>query len=512
MFSLATVSALCVIVLTLVWSSKQTKRKGLPLPPGPRPLPLLGNAHQINTSQPWLTYAAWGKQYGGIVYSRLLGQDYIIINDENIVKTLLDQRGAIYSDRPVIATYMNKMCGIDFNTSFLPYGDLWRAHRKIFHQTLREDKAALYHDLYLRKAHDFVQNLINFPGDLETHAETLTASLIMAVTYGYETQIRDDPFVNRVQGLVDIVLQTITPALSALLTGLPFFERLPEWFPGAAFKRRSRLCRDLSAEVVERPFQYVIEQMAKEIAPQSMVSDFHRNAIAKGEGDQDRVLKEVAATVYVGGFKTTSSNLHSFLLAMVLYPEVQQRAQAEIDAVIGDDRLPNFDDRAALPYVEAICREVLRWSPAAPLSVPHATSNDDTFNGYYIPKGATVILNAWGIAHNEAVYPDPFHFKPERHFTADGQLKDDSLSNNLFFGSGRRICPGRFFAERSMWAAIVSVLSSIRIEKARGPDGKEIEVRPDFTTGMVIYPKPFQCSVTSRSATKEKLLRGKVTA
>ncbi|KAH7913512.1 cytochrome P450 [Hygrophoropsis aurantiaca] len=478
----------------------QNKRKNLPLPPGPRALPLLGNALQINVSQPWLTYTAWGKRYGGIVYSCILGQDFVIINDENIARTLLDRRGAIYSDRPVLGA--NKLFGLDFNTGLLPYGDVWRAHRKIYHQTLRSDRAALYHDIYFRKAHDFVQNLINFPDDLEAHVQTLSASLIMAVTYGYETQIRDDPFVHRVQELINIITQTITPERSALLIAFPFLEHFPEWFPGAAFKRRARLCRDLAAEVVERPFQYVIEQMAKEIAPQSMVSDFQRDAIARGEDHQNEMVKGVAAT--------TSSTLHVFLLAMVLYPEVQQRAQAEIDAVVGDERLPNFDDRAALPYVEAICREVLRWNPVVPLSLPHATSSDDTFNGYYIPKGAIVVINAWGITHNEIAYPDPFQFKPERHFTADGQLKDDPLFNNLGFGLGRRICPGRHFAERSVWAAIVSVLSCVRIEKARGPDGREIEVLPKFTTGLAIHPKPFQYSVVSRSATKAKLLRGKI--
>lgn len=63
----------------------------------------------------------------------------------------------------------------------------------------------------------------------------------------------------------------------------------------------------------------------------------------------------------------TASTLVIFILAMMLYPEVQERAWKEIDAVVGTERLPNFEDRLSLPYVEAVLRETLRWHPVFPL-------------------------------------------------------------------------------------------------------------------------------------------------
>ncbi|KAH7922164.1 cytochrome P450 [Leucogyrophana mollusca] len=481
--------ALCLIPVALVWWPRQNKTNGLPLPPGPRPLPLLGNALQINVTQPWLTYAAWGRRYGGIVYSRLLGQDFIIINDEKIARALLDQRGAIYSDRPVIGT--NKLFGLDFNTGLLPYGETWRVHRKIFNQTLRGEAAASYHNLYLRKAYDFALNLMDFPDELEAHVQTISASLIMAITYGHEAQTRDDPFVNRIQQVVDIITQVLTPERGALLMAFPLLEHLPAWFPGAAFKRLARPCRELVKEIMERPFEHVKGQMAQGKAPQSMVSDF-LTQLHGDSGDavteQEQVMMEVAATVCIADSSQTSSTLYVFLLAMVLYPEVQERAHAEISAIVGDDRLPDFDDRSSLPYVEAICRETLRWQPVVPLSLPHATSSNDTYEGYFIPKGANrphfvLIL---GMTHDETRYPDASSFKPERHFNPDGQLKDEPIPGNLGFGLGRRICPGLYFADRSMWAAVVTVLASLRLAKAKDPDGREVEVRPDFTTGLAM--------------------------
>lgn len=80
---------------------------------------------------------------------------------------------------------------------------------------------------------------------------------------------------------------------------------------------------------------------------------------------------------------------------MTLYPEVQRKAQEEIDNVVGTRRLPSFDDREKLPYVDAIVKEVLRWHPVAPLGLPHMTTDNDIFNGYLIPKGALIISNIW---------------------------------------------------------------------------------------------------------------------
>ena len=89
------------------------------------------------------------------------------------------------------------------------------------------------------------------------------------------------------------------------------------------------------------------------------------------------------------------ATLYAFFLAMTLYPEIQQRAQAEIDAVIGHDRLPGFQDREDLPFVNAICTELLRWLPVAPLGVPHRSIRDDEYEGYFIPKDSMFIINIW---------------------------------------------------------------------------------------------------------------------
>jgi cytochrome P450 len=80
---------------------------------------------------------------------------------------------------------------------------------------------------------------------------------------------------------------------------------------------------------------------------------------------------------------------------MTLYPEVQRKAQEEIDAVVGTHRLPNIDDRDSLPYIDSLLKEVLRWGPATPLAGPHRVTRDDEHDGYFIPEGTSVIVNVW---------------------------------------------------------------------------------------------------------------------
>jgi len=99
--------------------------------------------------------------------------------------------------------------------------------------------------------------------------------------------------------------------------------------------------------------------------------------------------------MYAAGTDTTVSSLMSFFVAALLHPEIQIRAQEEIDAVTGRERLPTFEDRQRLPFVDAICKEVLRWRPVVPLAIPHAATEDNVYRGFFIPKGALVIGNSW---------------------------------------------------------------------------------------------------------------------
>ena len=190
---------------------------------------------------------------------------------------------------------------------------------------------------------------------------------------------------------------------------------------------------------------------------------------------------------------------------MTLHPEVQRKAQEEIERVVGRDRLPTFEDRAQLPYLECVIREVYRWNPAAPLGVAHQLSQDDVYEGYFIPKGTTVIPNIWAMLHDPEMYPEPFSFNPDRFANMSRSEFKRSDPRNFMFGFGRRICVGQHFADNVVFCALATVLATLDIRKKVGDDGKEITpevVYPQF----VGRPKPFVCDVRLRSQTAGALI------
>jgi cytochrome P450 len=80
---------------------------------------------------------------------------------------------------------------------------------------------------------------------------------------------------------------------------------------------------------------------------------------------------------------------------MALHPEVQTKAQEELDRVLGPNKLPTFEDRSKLPYIDAMVKESLRWHPVAPMGIPHMCTVDDVYEGYRIPKGSLIMANIW---------------------------------------------------------------------------------------------------------------------
>jgi cytochrome P450 len=227
----------------------------------------------------------------------------------------------------------------------------------------------------------------------------------------------------------------------------------------------------------------------------------------------DRDFSYIPASLFGAGSDTTASTLCTAFLALVTHPETLHAAHHELDTIIGPNRSPTFDDEANLPYIRALTKEVLRWRPVAVLGgTPHASTEDDRYEGYYIPSGTTVLGNSWAINLNEEYYRNPHHFDPTRFFDealaerskAPKGKPHPSKSGHSSFGWGRRICPGAGLAENSLYIALARILWAFDVK------GREGVVYDTFayTEGFNIRPRKFECDVRVRSeAHREVLMR-----
>jgi cytochrome P450 len=186
----------------------------------------------------------------------------------------------------------------------------------------------------------------------------------------------------------------------------------------------------------------------------------------------------------VGGSETVSAMMSWWTLAMLAYPKTQARAQAELDAVVGRERLPTFADYPHLPYIRAMVKEVLRWKPVAPLGGPHRCTKDDWYEGMFIPKGAICLPNVWCMNRDPEVYGEnASHFEPARYLDANGDIvpgpSDAKEEGHTTYGFGRRICIGRYVANDSLFINMAMLLWATKIERKKDALGQLLPLDVD---------------------------------
>ncbi|KAL0931244.1 cytochrome p450 oxidoreductase [Colletotrichum truncatum] len=497
------------VVDRLLRSRKNANR--LPLPPGPKPLPFVGNIRDLPKRG---TFGAhhWVKfkdLYGPISSVQVMGKTIIVVNDADMASEIFEKRSTTFSSRAKL-TVAGDLVGWKDSTGGLPYNNTWRVHRKHMARIIgSKTSTAQYDKLQEEEAGHFLLHLLESPQNLEDHIKRLVnadpevGSIILSMVFGYNTeQFKKDGLLDLMNKVMDDFTRIATIG-TYMVDIFPLLRYVPEWFPGTGWKQEAKQYAEEYMATVEKPYRFVQHQMAEGKDDQSYLS---RLLSATGDEPDDTYdVKMTAQSLFAGGSDTSVSALYSFFLAMTLYPDIQKKAQAEIDRVIGSERLPNLDDRENLPYIEALLSEVFRWHPIAPMGIGHASSEDATFNGYFIPAGAIVVGNIWWFTHDPAVYKDPMEFRPERYVDGQGH-EPETDPRKYVFGFGRRICPGRLLAENTLYLTIVQVLAVFNIEK-KIIDGKVIEPEEKFLPGLISHPAHFETSIKPRSPHHEQLIR-----
>ncbi|EIW86005.1 cytochrome P450 [Coniophora puteana RWD-64-598 SS2] len=343
-----------------------------------------------------------------------------------------------------------------------------------------------------------LHSLLCTPEEFEEHIELFSASIILSTVYGCDVASKDDPLFITVKRANAAVMTYSTPLILGVIDALPWLPRFPHWLPDGGMKEIIAFVTASAQDLVHAPLRHFSQSKDIDNPRESMVGDFYQMRSEKEIPSTTEVaMKWAAATAFAAGTDTTFSTIVCFIYAMILHPDVQRRAQAQLDPVVGHERPPTLDDRKGLPLIDAILREVIRWIPVVPTNLPHAVSENDIYEGYFIPKGANVIVNIWAIFRDEKRYPDPEAFNPDRFLTSDGALTND-MSYMTVFGFGRRICPGRHLAETSIWVAMANMLAAFTFETLENVNGKSWEEDIKWTWGITARPTGFKCTITPR--------------
>ncbi|CAL1703282.1 unnamed protein product [Somion occarium] len=469
--------------------------------PGPNPIPFLGNVHQLPMEYQERSILEWGKTYGNIIYARFFQTHTIMINSPEIAQDLLEKRSANYSDRPHMVL-QGELMGWSKMLTHAHYGDRFRKLRKWTHDAFMS-KAALrtYRPIQERETYILLSGLVDSPNEFVSHFTRFTAATLAEIAYGHTVTSLDDKYIHLADRAASETVEAGSPG-SMLVDFIPILQYYPTWLPGSGWKRNALRIRELGVAMNDTPYNMVKDKMAEGRAKPSFVSSllekFYRDGNLTSEDEED--IKCAAGVLYGAGTETTANVFTAFILAMTMYPDVFRKAQAEIDRVIGPDRLPDFDDRESLPYLECIIREVYRWHPPTPLGIPHCSMRDDEYNGRVIPGQSLIIANMWGMMREPENFPNPEEFCPER-FAERNWSKSESYYDprNIVFGFGRRQCPAQNFADSNVYFVLAHIIATMDISKARDEHGNEISPEHSSKSGFVHHILPFKSVIQPRS-------------
>ncbi|OAQ99298.1 hypothetical protein LLEC1_00731 [Akanthomyces lecanii] len=497
--------------IAAVYSWRRLRKAGVnALPPGPKPLPLLGNIFDLPTNgepefQHWLKHK---DQYGPISSVTVLGQAVIILHDRQAAMDILDKTATKSSGRPGFA--FAAMCGFNKWITFMQHDSTWREQRKAVHQQLGTKKtASQFNDVQDLETRRLLVRLKKDPQGFFQHIRSLSreaAAIILRVTYGYAINPREaDPLMLLIDTMMDNFSKVFVPAFW-VVDSIPSLRFLPSWLPGMGFKTTAADWLRINHQVNDVPYSFVQQQMQKGTHRPSYVSRQIEESTRDGTSGMDRDVEETikwtASIMYAAGSDTTTAVISGFVQAMVMFPDVQAKAQDEIDRVVGSSRLPEPQDEDQLPYVSAVVKEALRWCPVTPAGVSHVNDEEIEYAGFTIPKGSIIMPATWWFQNDPQVHANPSAFEPER-FLAPRHEPDPAQT---VFGHGRRVCPGRFLAELSLFLTISRILAVLNVRKAVDKSGLPIDAKLQFQPGMIARPAEFSFDITARSPSHAKLV------
>ncbi|PYI13896.1 putative cytochrome P450 [Aspergillus violaceofuscus CBS 115571] len=426
----------------------------LPLPPGPGLI--AGLTALIQQRDLASTFHAWSQTYGPVVHLQVGTRSFIILGTRQVAQELLEKRASIYSSRPP-SVWLDNYLHKGLAAAFMPYGHEWRLNRRLHMSLLNFQCTNAYQHLQDIQSKQLMYSFLP-SADSRSSSSSSKTPKFSDLFYQYTANVMFTLVYGKGQGRSDsdhMRLEQINEMAVFILQATSFWTNLLDLFPilDRLIPARSLLTWRTKASALHEQTKSVYQECT-DSALSAPCWNWSHEITTKSDIMASLPWDHVCYSLgelYVAGIHTTKMVLENFVLASLLHPETVEAGQRELDAVVGASRLPTFADIPALPYLDAIISELLRWRPISPIGVPHAVIQEDDYMGYRIPKGATVIANQWGFNMDEEVFEEPQAFQPQRY------VEDPGLPVSAF-GFGRRLCPGYRLARASLFIVVARLL------------------------------------------------------
>ncbi|XP_051002426.1 cytochrome P450 2C18-like [Acomys russatus] len=472
----------CLLLLSL-WRPSPQRRK---LPPGPTPLPIIGNILQMDLKDTRKSLRNFSKIYGPVFTLYLGRKPAVVLHGYEAVKEALIDHGEKFAGRgsfPVV-NKITKGLGVVFSS-----GRRWKEMRRFSLMTLRNfgmGKKSI-EDRVQEEAHCLVEELRKTNGspcDPTFILGCAPCNVICSIVFQNRFDYKDQEFLT----FMDILNEDVEILSSPWMQICNNFPAIIDYLPG----RHRKLFKNLNFSKHYFLAKIIDHQESLDINnPRDFIDCF----LIKMEQEKDDPKTEFtcenlifsASDLFAAGTETTSTTLRYSLLLLLKYPEVTAKVQEEIARVIGRNRSPCMQDRRHMPYTDAVLHEIQRYIDLLPTNLPHAVTCDIKFRKYFIPKGTTVITSLTSVLHDDKEFPNPERFDPGHFLDENGKFKK---SDYFFpFSAGKRSCVGESLARLELFLFLTSILQNFNLKSPVDP--KDLDTTA-VASGFLSVPPKFQ--------------------
>ncbi|XP_008238634.1 PREDICTED: isoflavone 3'-hydroxylase-like [Prunus mume] len=433
----------------------QTKRRRYKnLPPSPLSLPILGHLHLLKIPI-HRTLQRLSQKHGHIFSLWFGSQRVVIVSSSSAAQECFTKNDIVLANRPRLL--VSKHLGYNYTTiGTAQYGDHWRNLRRIgaieifstsrLNAFLNIRKDEVKH-LQLKLSQNALDDFAKV--ELKSMFLDLTFNVIMRMVAGKRYYGEDGSVDKEEARQFREIMEEIFANAGA---GNPAdFLPILNWVGSVhGFEKKvMKLARKMDAFLQG----LIDEHRSKGRNGCTMIDHLLSLQESQPENYSDQIIKGLILIMLLAGTDTSAVTLEWAMSNLLNRPDVLQRARAELDAQVGQERLVEEHDISKLPYLQSIISETFRLYPAAPMLLPHFSSDDCTIGGFDVPRGTMVLINAWAIHRDPKLWDDPESFIPERFRSGE------DLSHQLMpFGLGRRSCPGSGLAQRTVGLTLGSLI------------------------------------------------------